>query len=154
MNLHKHLLFIIFILIFSSSCSSKKVSSQDGFCSSGPCIFGIIVDQNNEPLDDIIIKTNPATDTEETDSDGEFKIDYVKTLDGDLIPLVSRLYTIQFQKEGFKTKEVKVSFEGKDIDLDQIVLMPLTMDVPDADLSYKEVNIEGNTGPGKVKSEE
>lgn len=86
----------LFCLLFIVSCEDTIDPEFEG------SISGRVVNRNNEPLANVSITTEPATEAILTDSSGNFTIDRVTAGE----------YTVNARKEGYRNENLRVRVRG------------------------------------------
>ncbi len=141
----QHIISVLsIILILLSGCFDgkknvkKKTPTQrvQALVTSGGCIKGRVVDEDGKGFPGVIIKTDPATSTEVTDSKGFFEICYHRKLinaetgETAKAPLEQRSYVLRLSKEGYHAHPVTVNYVGKVIRLNNMVMVEKTRPLP------------------------
>lgn len=95
-----------------------------------PAIYGQVVDRNGEALAWVIVKMTPGNVEIVTDENGNFKIDYWRDEEGNIIKFVKRTeYEIEYFKVGYHPEKQAFYYKRGELFLEPVTLKEETIAV-------------------------
>jgi hypothetical protein len=108
----------LLVFLFSQACAHRRA------------IVGTIIDRNGEPMDRVVVSLKPGQVEVITDSEGSFRIDYLRDERGNRTHLNSRReYELEAFRPGFHVTQTGIYYKRGEQELDALTLVEDTIKV-------------------------
>ena len=105
-------------------------------CAHRRAITGTVIDRNGEPMDRVLVRLSPGDVEVITDSEGQFRIDYLRDERGNRTHLNRKLeYEIEAFRLGFHVTETSVFYKRGELAVETLTLVEDTIRVKPSDAS-------------------
>lgn len=137
-------MFGVVSLVATWGCTGSQVKSGGGGKAAVPakavnlngCIRGRVISEQGAGFSSVVIKTDPPTSPQVTNTRGFFEICYKQQLiDADMgeskkvsVPVGS--YTLSASKEGYHSRPVRFAYKGAKVRLENIIMVEKTRPLP------------------------
>lgn len=130
----------VFILLISTWVQSG--------CAHRRAISGQVIDRNGQPMDRVLVRLDPGNVEVITDSEGFYRIDYLRDDRGNRIPIDRKLeYRIEAFRLGFHIHESNLFYKRG-----QLILDPLTLTEDTIRIQPNQLSIDPAAYPDRTQS--
>jgi hypothetical protein len=117
-------------------------------CAHRRAITGTVIDRNGKPVDRVLVSLQPGEVEVITDSEGGFRIDYLRDERGNRINLQRRAeYKIEAFRPGFHVAELSIYYKRGELEIEALTMVEDTIRVQPGD-----ANIDPAAYPDRTHS--